>query len=95
MQDTEKGRWPGVGRGATGAGDRTGGERGVGCVRAGIERVDHGGKGRVGRLGLNMSPLPYEAEGRMGALTVTASAARLGARLRDGDPLEDMGMFTE
>ena len=26
---------------------------------------------------------------------VTASAARLGARLRDGDPLEDMGMFTE
>ena len=68
--------------------------RRVGGVRAGIERVDHGVKGRVGRLGLNMSPLPYEAEGRMGALTVTASAARLGARVRDGGPLEDMGMFT-
>ena len=36
----------------------------------------------------------YEAEGRMGALTVTASAGRLGPRLGDGDPLEDMGMFT-
>ena len=53
-----------------------------------------GGSGRVGRLGLKMSPLPYEAEGRMGALTVTASAGRLGPRLGDGDPLEDMGMFT-
>ena len=48
----------------------------------------------LGRFGRKMAPLPYEAEGRMGALTVTASAARLGARLGDGDPLEDMGMFT-
>ena len=41
---------------------------------------------RVVYFGLKVSPL---------CPPVTASAARLGARLRDGDPLEDMGMFTE
>ena len=79
-------RRKGGGRGS--AGEQRG--PGIGREAAG----GWGGTWRVGRFGLKMSPLPYEAEGRMGALTVTASAGRLGPRLGDGDPLEDMGMFT-
>ena len=79
---------PGSNGGRGSDGRRAGG--GVG-PRAGIEWVDRGGKWRVGCFGLKMSHCPYEAGYRMGALTVTASAARLGARLGDGNPLGDMG----